>query len=217
MGVVRDRDLRGARLPAACMLVRELREKQRRPLAALPNPESADQDRVYSRWPPAPAMGTERVALDRGAGGAGGAQFRNSLASPTPRLFPLSSPVPPTHLTSRPTNPSQRAGNELMERLAYYSLATDLVTRLDMLGASSASAASTTMTWQGACYLVSIFGAWTADARLGRYWTIVLFSSVYLVGLAGVVVSTGVAALSSRAWLMGALYIVALGTGGIKV
>jgi dipeptide/tripeptide permease len=104
-----------------------------------------------------------------------------------------------------------------MERLAYYSLATDLVTRLDMLGASSASAASTTMTWQGACYLVSIFGAWTADARLGRYWTIVLFSSVYLVGLAGVVVSTGVAALSSRAWLMGALYIVALGTGGIKV
>ena len=46
-----------------------------------------------------------------------------------------------------------------MERLAYYSLATDLVTRLDMLGASSAEAASATTVWQGACYAVSILGA----------------------------------------------------------
>lgn len=104
-----------------------------------------------------------------------------------------------------------------MERLAYYSLSTDLVTRLDMLGASSAEAATTTMVWSGVCYIVSIFGAWIADAWLGRYWTIVAFSSVYLVGLVGVVVSTGVAALGSRAWLMAALYVVALGTGGIKV
>ena len=43
-----------------------------------------------------------------------------------------------------------------------------------------------------------------------------VFSSIYLLGLAGVVLTTGVAALNSRAALMMALYIVALGTGGIK-
>ena len=57
---------------------------------------------------------------------------------------------------------------------------------------------------------------YVADAWLGRYWTIVTFSSIYLAGLAGVVLCTGVAALNSRATLMAALYVVALGTGGIK-
>ena len=103
-----------------------------------------------------------------------------------------------------------------MERLAYYSLATDLVTRLDMLGATSAEAATATTVWQGACYAVSILGAYVADAWLGRYWTIVAFSSIYLAGLGGVVLCTGVAALNSRTALTVALYIVALGTGGIK-
>jgi len=103
-----------------------------------------------------------------------------------------------------------------MERLAYFSLATDLITRLDMLGATSAQAATATTVWQGACYAVSILGAYVADAWLGRYWTIVAFSCIYLLGLVGVVLCTGVAALNSRVALMAALYVVALGTGGIK-
>ncbi len=104
--------------------------------------------------------------------------------------------------------------SELCERLAYYSLATNLVGRLSSLGLDPGAASSAVTAWQGAAYLVTLLGAWLADAVVGRYWVIFGGSLLYQLGLAGVVAVT--AAKGGAAALLGVLSICALGTGGIK-
>ena len=46
--------------------------------------------------------------------------------------------------------------------------------------------------WMGVCYVTPLLGGYIADTYLGRYYTILVFISIYLLGL------------------------VSLGTGGIK-
>lgn len=73
-------------------------------------------------------------------------------------------------------------GNECCERLAYYGIATNLVTYLTKkLHEGNVSAARNVTTWQGTCYLTPLLGAVLADAYWGRYWTIVAFSTIYFV------------------------------------
>ncbi|KAK9827716.1 hypothetical protein WJX81_004356 [Elliptochloris bilobata] len=115
-------------------------------------------------------------------------------------------------------------GNELCERLAYYSIATNLVQYLiDVLGFSVTDANTTVTNWSGACYILPLLGAFLADSYWGRYVTIIVFSIVYMLGLGGITLSAGVlalhgehAAINQRAFFVAALYIVAIGTGGIK-
>ncbi len=73
------------------------------------------------------------------------------------------------------------AGNEFCERLAYYGLATNLITymRTEMLE-EPAFAAIMVQLFEGTCYLTPLLGAWLADSRWGRYKTILVFSAIYV-------------------------------------
>ncbi|UPQ97781.1 proton-dependent oligopeptide transporter [Chloropicon primus] len=114
-------------------------------------------------------------------------------------------------------------GNELCERLAYYGLSTNLVVYFhQVLGMGTAQANTHVNIWMGTCYVTPILGAIAADSYLGRYKTIMVFSSIYLVGLmllagANVAVDeTNLSWVQVQLLLFVALYIIAVGTGGIK-
>ena len=76
--------------------------------------------------------------------------------------------------------------------------------------------------WMGTCYVTPILGAIVADSYLGRYKTIMLFSSFYLVGLLLLAATDLAVDRTNLSWsnvnfmLFAALYIIAVGTGGIK-
>ncbi|GAA0151456.1 transporter [Lithospermum erythrorhizon] len=123
-------------------------------------------------------------------------------------------------------------GNECCERLAYYGIATNLVNYLTKkLHEGNVSAARNVTTWQGTCYLTPLIGAVLADAYWGRYWTIAAFSIIYFMGMCVLTLSAAVPAFAPAecvgsvcpsattgqyaVFFLG-LYLIALGTGGIK-
>uniref|UniRef100_A0A0E0C190 Major facilitator superfamily (MFS) profile domain-containing protein n=1 Tax=Oryza meridionalis TaxID=40149 RepID=A0A0E0C190_9ORYZ len=126
-------------------------------------------------------------------------------------------------------------GNECCERLAYYGMSANLVNYMvDRLRQGNDAAATSVNNWSGTCYVMPLVGAFLADAYLGRYRTIAAFMALYIVGLALLTMSASVpgmkppnCATSSPASSCGpspgqsaaffvALYLIALGTGGIK-
>ncbi|KAG5175873.1 POT family-domain-containing protein [Tribonema minus] len=74
--------------------------------------------------------------------------------------------------------------------------------------------------WSGMCYVTPLLGGYVADAYLGRYKAILLFSSTYLVGLGLTAFATAPALDSANtatpALLFVGIYTIAIGTGGIK-
>lgn len=61
------------------------------------------------------------------------------------------------------------------------AIGVNLVTYLNGTMHLSSSASSTTVTnWSGISYLLSLFGGVLADTFLGRFWTIAIFASVYV-------------------------------------
>ncbi|KNA05297.1 hypothetical protein SOVF_191750 [Spinacia oleracea] len=109
-------------------------------------------------------------------------------------------------------------GNECCERLAYYGMSTNLVNYfIKRLHQGSATAAVNVSNWSGTCYIMPLLGAFLADSYLGRYRVIALFSVIYVIGMSLLTVSASVDALkNSAAAAFVALYLIALGTGGIK-
>lgn len=123
-------------------------------------------------------------------------------------------------------------GNECCERLAYYGISTNLVTYLTKkLHEGNVSAARNVTTWQGTCYIAPLIGAVLADASWGRYQTIAVFSTIYFLGMATLTLSASVpafippsctgsfcpeASFIQYAVFFVGLYLIALGTGGIK-
>ncbi|KAL5554164.1 hypothetical protein UlMin_041565 [Ulmus minor] len=123
-------------------------------------------------------------------------------------------------------------GTECCERLAYYGIATNLVTYLTKtLHEGNVSAARNVTTWSGTCYLTPLIGAILADAYWGRYWTIAVFSAIYFIGMCTLTLSASIPALkpiecndtfcppatpAQYAVFFFGLYLIALGTGGIK-
>ncbi|KAE9600845.1 hypothetical protein Lal_00011300 [Lupinus albus] len=121
-------------------------------------------------------------------------------------------------------------GNECCERLAYYGMSTNLVNYLqERFNQGNATAANNVTTWSGTCYLTPLLGAFLADSYLGRYWTIASFSSIYVIGMALLTFSAILPGLKpscdadachptsgQTAACFIALYLIALGTGGIK-
>nr|ADQ43189.1 oligopeptide transport protein [Schrenkiella parvula] len=123
--------------------------------------------------------------------------------------------------------------NECCERLAYYGIAKNLITYFtNELHETNVSAARHVMTWQGTCYVTPLIGALIADAYWGRYWTIACFSAIYFCGMVALTLSASVpglkpeecigssicppAKMPQQAVLFLGLYLIALGTGGIK-
>ncbi|BBN13587.1 MFS transporter, POT/PTR family, peptide/nitrate/nicotianamine transporter [Marchantia polymorpha subsp. ruderalis] len=124
-------------------------------------------------------------------------------------------------------------GNEGCERLAYYGIGTNLVTYLTtVLHQGTAKAATNVTNWSGTCYITPLIGGFLADAYWGRYWTIAVFSFIYFLGMVLLTLSAAVPALKpprcnanelcspastgQLAVFYLSLYLVALGTGGIK-
>lgn len=122
-------------------------------------------------------------------------------------------------------------GNECCERLAYYGMSSNLVLYFKRrLHQHSATASKNVSNWSGTCYITPLIGAFFADAYLGRYWTIACFSIIYVIGMTLLTLSATVSALkptcygednchatdTQAAVCFLALYLIALGTGGIK-
>lgn len=77
-------------------------------------------------------------------------------------------------------NPKISSGNECCERLAYYGMGTNLVNYLqEQLNQGNVAASNNVTNWSGTCYITPLIGAFVADAYLGRYWTIAIFSIIY--------------------------------------
>ncbi|XP_057816586.1 protein NRT1/ PTR FAMILY 8.1 isoform X1 [Cryptomeria japonica] len=122
-------------------------------------------------------------------------------------------------------------GNECSERLAYYGMSSNMsVYFTTKFHFGNAAATKANSNWSGTCYITPLIGAFLADSYLGRYWTIVIFSIVYFVGMTLLTISASVPKLKppckdgvdchvSTAQLgvfFLSLYLIALGTGGIK-
>ncbi|XP_075502352.1 protein NRT1/ PTR FAMILY 8.1-like [Primulina tabacum] len=119
---------------------------------------------------------------------------------------------------------------ECCERLAYYGMGTNLVNYLKLrLNQGNATASNNVTNWSGTCYITPLIGAFLADSYLGRYWTIATFSMIYVFGMTLLTISASVHGLkpecgengcqptsSQTAVFFVALYLIALGTGGIK-
>ena len=75
-------------------------------------------------------------------------------------------------------------GTELMERLAYYSLAYNLVLFFTReLKISTDIADSITTLFSALVMVFALLGGYVSDVYLGRYRTILWFSSLYLVAI----------------------------------
>lgn len=72
------------------------------------------------------------------------------------------------------------AVNEVAERLAFFAVAVNMVGYLVREMHQPFPDAATHVTdWIGAAYVLTLFGAFLADAYLGRFRTIIIFSVIY--------------------------------------
>lgn len=70
--------------------------------------------------------------------------------------------------------------NEVAERLAFFAVAVNMVGYLVREMHQPFPDAATHVTdWIGAAYVLTLFGAFLADAYLGRFRTIIIFSVIY--------------------------------------
>ncbi|KAJ8558175.1 hypothetical protein K7X08_004941 [Anisodus acutangulus] len=75
-------------------------------------------------------------------------------------------------------------GYEVFERMTFYGIATNLVIYLsNELHEGTVKSSNNVTNWVGTVWLTPIIGAYIADALLGRYWTFLISSSIYLVHL----------------------------------
>ncbi|KAK8496311.1 hypothetical protein V6N11_066033 [Hibiscus sabdariffa] len=128
-------------------------------------------------------------------------------------------------------------GYEVFERMSYYGIASNLVLYLtNKLHEGTVTSANNVNNWVGTVWMTPILGAFIADAYLGRYWTFVIASAIYLTGMSLLTLAVSVPALRPPSCGNGikaedcnkrasplqqglfycALYIIAIGTGGTK-
>ncbi|XP_050375882.1 protein NRT1/ PTR FAMILY 5.10-like [Argentina anserina] len=120
------------------------------------------------------------------------------------------------------------------ERFAFYGVSSNLISFLSgPLGESTASAAVHVNTWSGTAFLLPMLGAIVADSYLGRYRTILLSATLYILGLGLLAFSALLPSLSDSPcektseftscysqlqviFFYISLYLVAVGQGGNK-
>lgn len=72
-------------------------------------------------------------------------------------------------------------GYEVFERMAYYGIASNLVEFLrKKMHEGTVSSANNVTNWVGTVWMTPMLGAYVADAHLGRYWTFIVSSVIYL-------------------------------------
>ncbi|XP_023913352.2 protein NRT1/ PTR FAMILY 6.3 [Quercus suber] len=126
-------------------------------------------------------------------------------------------------------------GGEAMERLTTLGIAVNLVTYLTAtMHLGNATSANTVTNFLGTSFILCLLGGFIADTFLGRYRTIAIFASVQATGVTILTISTVIPSLrppkcaadtvppcipaSGKQLLVLylALYLTALGTGGLK-
>ncbi|XP_047960567.1 protein NRT1/ PTR FAMILY 5.10-like isoform X2 [Salvia hispanica] len=115
-------------------------------------------------------------------------------------------------------------GVEMAERFAYYGISSNLVSYLTgPLGQSMAAAAASVNAWVGTSALTPLLGAFVANSFLGKYWTIIAASILYILGLGSLSVSAALTPSDSSTptridviFFFFALYLVAFAVGGHK-
>ncbi|XP_059441731.1 protein NRT1/ PTR FAMILY 6.3-like [Corylus avellana] len=126
-------------------------------------------------------------------------------------------------------------GGEAMERLTTLGIAVNLVTYLtSTMHLGNATAANTVTNFLGTSFMLCLFGGFIADTFLGRYLTIAIFAIVQAAGVTILTISTVIPSLRPPKCTAGgvrpcipasgtqlvvlymALYLTALGTGGLK-
>ena len=105
---------------------------------------------------------------------------------------------------------------EFCERVAYYGFAGSVVLFFQQeLNMNNADADIQFNLWSGMAYTMPLLGGYIADKYLGRYLTILVFCVIYVIGLVVVVIGAHPDSLDKATFFLG-MYIVAIGTGGIK-
>ncbi|CAI0385839.1 unnamed protein product [Linum tenue] len=128
-------------------------------------------------------------------------------------------------------------GYEVFERMAFYGIAANLVIYLrHKLHEGTVESSNHVTNWVGTVWMLPILGAYVADARLGRYWTFIIASGIYLMGMTLLTMAVSVPGLKppscggnvkedecplrasavQKGVYYTALYIIAVGTGGTK-
>lgn len=105
---------------------------------------------------------------------------------------------------------------ELCERLAFYTFTGTQEFFLEKLGYSVASSGGINATMGTLCTAWAFLAGWVADVWLGRYHTILLFGTIYVIGSAMAMAAAWPAHTSSRLYLAGIMGLVPIGTAGIK-
>ncbi|KAK9668729.1 hypothetical protein RND81_13G082100 [Saponaria officinalis] len=124
---------------------------------------------------------------------------------------------------------------EVFERMAYYGISSNLVLYMTTkLHQGTVSSANNVTNWVGTIWMTPILGAYIADAHLGRFWTFLISSLIYLSGMSLLTLAVSVPGLKpppcneaqlsnckkastlQLAVFYGALYTLAIGTGGTK-
>ncbi|CAI9093096.1 OLC1v1028511C1 [Oldenlandia corymbosa var. corymbosa] len=78
-------------------------------------------------------------------------------------------------------------GNEMAERMAYFGLSVNMVVFMFyVMHRPFSSSANAVNNFLGISQVSSVLGGFLADAYLGRYWTIAIFTTIYLAGLTGI-------------------------------
>lgn len=84
-------------------------------------------------------------------------------------------------------------GNEMAERMAYFGLSVNMVAFMFyIMHRPFTSSANAVNNFLGISQASSVLGGFLADAYLGRYWTIAIFTTLYLLGLTGITVGATV-------------------------
>ncbi|OVA02341.1 Proton-dependent oligopeptide transporter family [Macleaya cordata] len=124
---------------------------------------------------------------------------------------------------------------EVFERMAYYGISSNLVIYLTTkLHQGTVKSSNNVTNWVGTVWMTPVLGAYVADALLGRYWTFVIASFIYLSGMGLLTLTVSLDSLKpppcheanvadckqastlQLAVFYTALYILAIGTGGTK-
>nr|POE85880.1 protein nrt1/ ptr family 6.1 [Quercus suber] len=78
-------------------------------------------------------------------------------------------------------------GNEMAERMAYFGLSVNMVAFMFyVMHRPFSSSSNVVNNFLGISQASSVLGGFLADAYLGRYWTIAIFTTIYLTGLTGI-------------------------------
>ncbi|KAI3407497.1 uncharacterized protein J3R85_020953 [Psidium guajava] len=124
---------------------------------------------------------------------------------------------------------------EVFERMAYYGISSNLILYMTKkLHQGTVESANNVTNWVGTIWMTPVLGAYLADAHLGRYWTFVVASAIYLTGMIVLTLTVSLPGLKpphcseanvenckkastlQLALFYGALYTLAVGTGGTK-